>query len=492
MLSNILKNKKTKMLIIVSFSEFWEMVSFFGTVSVIVLYMTGPIDFTEIVSLEIYGIYLALLCSLTVVGGWISDKLIGNLHAFKIGAILLIIGNVLLFIKSPYFLYSGLSLTICGTSFYKTTCTTLAGQVFQGNINEKDKAYTYFYSILNVGAILGPLIYGLVAYYFGWNYCFLIGAFGILVSLLVFLMSQRDFILLYSQNKTKNLCYSENHLYAYLIIIAMFIFTVMCFILNKYFDIIAILIFIVVFLNVIYICKDESEKIRSVLFAIVILFLFSMLFFTASLQVGSSITLFINKFVDKDVMGVQVPTTFFTALDPFFVIAGAPVFIFIWRYVKKHPDTTLKIAYGLLIGGVGCIFFWLSVILVSHKEHYYILFSLVLGYILIGAGEICFTPAVLSTISNCVPKNLINTIMGLWYFFMGTAGYIGSIIDRVVNKYNSYLQTGASGINLNLMSFSSIFISMAILTILGGVILLICSKQIQKYLSKYDDSTVDV
>jgi proton-dependent oligopeptide transporter, POT family len=468
-------------LFLVSFAEFWELLSYFGTVSILVLYSTKVFLFSDQLSYAIYGIYLALLCGMPILGGYIADKLMGYLPCIYIGAALLIVGNILLVVESRNFLFLGLAATICGTSLYKPTLTNLVGAIYSEDSSKVDGAYTFFYAVLNCGAIAGPIVYGLIAKLMGWNMVFLFGAIGLLISIVVITLNLKILQYIISHNQEK----PKRNKVRYLSIFLIYFFILFSFYLHNYFALILIGLLIFVIIMFFRIMSKQTGIGRRHLLGILLLLFFAIFFFSASMQVGSSITLFTERLVNRNLFGWQVPTAFFAALDPFFVVLFAPFFTLLWSMLakrKKEPSATIKLVYGLLLGALGFVVFWMAAGSSAHDHRFITLFMLILGYVLIGAGEICLSPAVLGAISLFSPKSVSNTMMGGWYFFMALAGYLASYIDNAISKSSKLLTHTQSLDHLTLINSSHIFLFIALMTGMAALVLFCIARFIDKRL----------
>lgn len=67
--------------------------------------------------------------------------------------------------------------------------------------------------------------------------------------------------------------------------------------------------------------KAENQKQRKELGLIVTLTFFSMLFWAFAQQGGSSISLYIDRFVNRDIFGYSVPTAMFQSINAFAVMS---------------------------------------------------------------------------------------------------------------------------------------------------------------------------
>lgn len=461
-----------RILLVASFAEFWGMVSFFGIITILVLYTTKIFFFSDESSYTIYGMYLTIFCGLPIIGGIITDRLLGIFNSLILGSILIILGNICLLLQKQIFLFIGLATTSCGASLLKTTCANLVGKAYcNATTSEKEKAYSIFYAALNCGAIVGSSIFGIITYYLSWNYCFIFSMLGIFLSLIVFICHKSLF---------DQFCPESSHCSLFKVIFAYIILTlisiIVTFIFYNYslFNKMMLLFILGVSLVFYFFIKKQSQFEKKKMFGILILLSFSVLFFTASLQVGSSITLFIDRFVNRMVFNWQIPTPFFTALNPFFLVLTAPFFTYLWKKLslkKKEPTTVVKLAFGLFIASMGFICFWFAALISANYKNI-TLVMLLLGYLFIGAGEICLSPAILCSIHRYSPHHIENTMMGSWYFFMAIAGYFSGFCDQLITKIN------APGLESQLLNFEYIFSVIIIITITSGCILLINKRSI--------------
>jgi len=98
---------------------------------------------------------------------------------------------------------------------------------------------------------------------------------------------------------------------------------------------------------------DKVEKQRVAV--IVILCATAILFFAGLEQAGSSFNLFAERYTQRK-MGFEIPTTWFQALSPIFVITLAPVMGALWVNLGRrnlNPSTPLKFGFGLILIGLG-------------------------------------------------------------------------------------------------------------------------------------------
>src|SRR5512139_467040 len=99
------------------FSEMWERFSYYGMRGFLILYITAPVatgglGLTPAIAGGIYGMYTSLVYLLSLPGGFIADRLIGQRRAVLIGGILIASGHYSLAVPAVATFYLGLMLIV--------------------------------------------------------------------------------------------------------------------------------------------------------------------------------------------------------------------------------------------------------------------------------------------------------------------------------------------------------------------------------------------
>ncbi|WP_375202167.1 peptide MFS transporter [Hyphococcus sp.] len=80
-------------LAILFFTEMWERFSYYGMRGLLILYLTQHFLFSDQRSALMYGAYTALVYVMTIIGGSLADRYLGQRKAVTFGAILLVLGH---------------------------------------------------------------------------------------------------------------------------------------------------------------------------------------------------------------------------------------------------------------------------------------------------------------------------------------------------------------------------------------------------------------
>ena len=82
-----------KGLLILFLTEMWERFSYYGMRGLLIIYLTQHFLFSDEKSALIYGAYTALVYVMTIIGGTLADRYLGQRKAVTFGAILLVLGH---------------------------------------------------------------------------------------------------------------------------------------------------------------------------------------------------------------------------------------------------------------------------------------------------------------------------------------------------------------------------------------------------------------
>ena len=181
-------------------TEMWERFSYYGMRALFTLYLTaelinGGFGLSEADALKLYAVFTGLVYLTPILGGWVADKFLGKRKTVYIGGFVMAIGQFLLagsaFLadslpsESRLTLFNfGLGVLIIGNGFFKPNISTIVGDFYDDNDPRKDSAFNIFYMGINLGAILGPFIAGVLGEKIAWGWGFFSAGIGMIISVL--------------------------------------------------------------------------------------------------------------------------------------------------------------------------------------------------------------------------------------------------------------------------------------------------------------------
>lgn len=245
--------------------------------------------------------------------------------AVMIGAFLMAVGHLVLGASemAPAFLYLSLAIIVCGYGLFKSNISCLLGELYQPEDPRRDGGFSLLYAAGNIGSIIAPIACGYVQEEYSWAMGFALAAIGMLAGLVIFVCGNRHFAHTTGVNKAV-LCAKKYMLPNWarllvLLVAAPLLITVLFW---KEWSVYALIVATVIGLAVlakIY-RRAQTQKQRKELGLIVTLTFFSLLFWAFAQQGGSSISLFIDRFVNRDILGYSVPTAMFQSVNAFAVM----------------------------------------------------------------------------------------------------------------------------------------------------------------------------
>lgn len=422
------------------FAELWERFSFYGMRALLTLYMVQEI-FKAIVERDtatavVYASYGSLVYASTVIGGQISDKILGMRASIFLGGVLMALGHFVLAIQNDIAFFLALAFIVVGNGFFKPNISTFVGSLYKEGDVRKESGFTIFYMGINIGGFVAPLLCGWLAAEYGWHYGFGLAGFGMLTGLFFFwsgikknVFGDRGMPLDRAVYEKKIMGIPQKTLIP---IIAFLCAPGIAYLLaswqQNYVSGIFKFIGFAVLAYIIYIMiKLDSDARKKLTMAVLITF-FMTLFWGFHELSGSVITLFAARNVALDGIMSASQTN---ALNSMFIIILAIPISLLWGYLAKkgmNPRTPYKFGFGLVLAGV--CFYILSISGASADENGMVPFAyLLIMYFIISIGELFMSPIGLSKITDLSPKNIVAFMMGVWFlssaFAFQIVGFIG-------------------------------------------------------------------
>ncbi len=432
------------------FTEMWERYSYYGTRALLILFMTAPLatgglGFPVVKAGALYGFYTAMVYLLCLGGGWIADRITGQRRAVLYGGILISAGNFCLAAPSVMTFYAGLGLLMLGTGMLKPNVSVIVGQLYAPGDKRRDAGFSIYYMGINLGALISPLICGLVGEKVSWRLGFAVSGVGMVAGLIQYwygwkFLGDAGLRPAGAGSPERDRAQKRNAAIAGLLAIAALGLLVALnyagtiditpALISDALGWVLVAISAAAFYWLIF-GKGWSSEERKRSVAILVLFVAEAIFWASFEQAGSSLNLFAEKNTNRVVMGYQFPASWFQSVQPLFVISLAPVFAWIWLSLRRRePSSPAKFTLGLLFGGLA-----FALMVPAARASNASPWWLVGCYFLQTLGELCLSPIGLSAMTKLAPARTGGFIMGMW--FVGTAignwlaGQAGSLFDSM-------------------------------------------------------------
>lgn len=443
-----------KGLMTIFFTEMWERFGYYGMRALLVLYMTKAFLFSDEKSYAVYGAFTAFVYVTPILGGILADNLLGFRWSVSAGALIMAIGYFALSIPKAWLgghyelmLYTSLAIIIIGNGLFKPNTSSLVGTLYQKSDSRKDAGYTIFYMGINTGSIIAPLICGYIGEVYGWSYGFLVTALGLVFGLAAFLRGEKylgDQGLPPHPEKLKAKSFLGFTNLTWLIVASVLSVPAVVLILTG--NISSLALSITGVLTIAYIVSiswRSPKRERNKVYGLMLMMFFYAAFFACFEQAGSSINLFTDRNVDRhlafSLLGhswdFMVPTTFFQAINPIFIIFFAPLLAGLWTKLSqmgREPSTAMKFIFGLGFASVG---FYTLVIGCNFADSNGMtpMLWLFLGYFFMTIGELTLSPVGLAMVSKQAPHKILGLLMGALMLSVAFGNYIAAILAKLAS-----------------------------------------------------------
>lgn len=442
-------------LFVLFFTEMWERFSYYGMRAILVLYMAstigdGGLGWTKANSIELYGWYTMLVYVMSIPGGIIADKWLGQKKAVMVGAIILVAGHGILAVEQIWAFYTGLLLIVLGVGMLKPNISTMVGGLYGEKDERRDKGFTIFYIGINIGAFLAALIVGYVGEKIGWHYGFGLAGIGMLLGLLVYMWGQKYLVtvgnvpIATDQNSDKvsiadTFIKSLKAPVSLIVFVLCLAFSILysCFFIEKsQFLYMALFVFISLVVGFMMgVFKDLKSKIEKDRFIVLLIsFIIVIVFWGAFEQAGGLLNIYAQEKIDRVFGSWVMPASWFQSFNAGFIILFGSVVALFWANRKlkgKETSTLLKMGVGTIIMGLGFLLMAFASKQAGSTTFGTASFWWLTGaYLLHTIGELCASPTALSFITKLAPVKYASLMMGVYFAATGLGNKLAGTIGE--------------------------------------------------------------
>ncbi len=483
-------------------TEMWERFSFYGMKYLLLLYLTKYHLFTDVNGLEVLGGYAALVYAMPVIGGLLADRYLGMRKAVVFGGLLLVAGHfgmafegeqarvvngeILRDDSALQIFYFSLALIVIGVGFLKPNISTIVGQLYDKDDPRRDSGFTIFYMGINLGAFTATLLCGYLGETFGWGYGFGAAGIGMLVGLTSFLYGQKH-LHGHAEPKDPELLKQKSpiglskELTVYL---GGLVGVAVAWQMLQFHGAVGTLLnvlSVVVLLGMgwfIAVKCDEDERSRMIV--LIVLIISTVVFWALFEQSAASMTLYADRVLNRNILGVELTASQFGALNAMFIFMFAPVFAWLWTALARRglePSTPVKFALGIAQAGLG--FGALVVGATMPDESGRVLgYWMVLAYLLHTWGELCLSPVGLSAVTKLAVPSVVGVMMGAWFLATAYSEFVAAQLSKIaaIDTVNG----GVTDIGVALASYTDLFDSLLWVGLGAGALMLALSPLLKK------------
>ncbi len=399
-----------KGLFYLAFTEAWERFSYYGMTALLALYMVnqlllpghvehiagfagfraaveslaGPLS-TQALASQIFGLYSGFVYFTPLLGGVIADRWIGQRNAVVIGALSMSAGHIAMAFDRTFL--TALSLLVIGSGFLKGNISTQVGALYpRDDEARRTRGFIIFSTGINIGAVVGPLVCGLLAQVYGWHYGFGAAAILMLVGLATYLHGYRYLPARVARPNQVD--------------------------------------------------SGFNAADRRVIFALLTVMLVTIFQSVAYYQLYNVMPVWIQQHVALDVGGFRIPIPWYQSINSLASIVGVPLLFWIWRLQaarRGEPDELAKIGTGAWITAASHLIL-VAAIAGSGGAPINPVWPF-LDSVGLGIAFLYYWPALLALVSRAAPARVNATLMGIAFMSLFVSnnliGWIGRFYEEM-------------------------------------------------------------
>ncbi|MGJ6980847.1 peptide MFS transporter [Aestuariimicrobium soli] len=411
--------------------ELWERFSFYGMQGILLIYLyytssQGGLGVEQGVATGIVGAYGGAVYLSTILAAWLADRVLSPERTLFYAAVCVMLGHIALAVL-PGLLGVGVGLVLIalGSGGVKANATSLVGSLYAADDTRRDAGFSLFYMGINLGALVGPLLTGLLQSEIGFHWGFGAAAVGMAIGLVQYTIS-RGKLPDETRHVPNPLPSGRRGLYVGIGVGVIVVIAALVALKVITADRLAtIVIAISAIAAVAYFAlmigdKQTTSTERSRLFAFIPLFLCNMVFWSLYQQQFTVVTIYSDERLNRDLFGWEMPVSWVQSINPVFIIALAGVFAAVWTKLgTRQPITPLKFGIGTTLMGLA-FFLFLPMPAGANSAPLLGLIGILLAFTL---AELFISPPGLSVATKLAPQRYHTQMVALYFLSiaLGTA-----------------------------------------------------------------------
>lgn len=392
----------------------FERIAYYGSRSMLTLFLftaaaNGGLGVDRGVATATTANLMAFTFAAPIVGGWICDRWLSARKAVPLGLLLMAAGWAAgYWAQSVWQVNVMIALISIGTGFFKGNLSALAGCLVPQE--GKDEAFSWLYSLTNLGCLIGPLLLGSAyAQFFattsaegelvyGFRPVFLCSGISCLLAAILFGVTCRFLGDVGKRPFRKEKAAGGG--------------------------------------GAVQAPLTKAER-QHVLFVVLLSFL-SIFFWFFYYQAGTSLTLYMQEDVDRVILGFEIPATWLdTGINGLLCVILPPFVAMAWKALSARSGRewgmTRKLAIGFFFLALSFVALAVGELLRNGGKASAI--WCVWFAVLMSLGELCFSPLNNSMVSRLAPAKYLGLLMGVRALSVFAASKLSGYLEGVIESF---------------------------------------------------------
>lgn len=349
--------------------EMWERFSFYGMQGILLIYMyysaaEGGLGIDQGTAAGIVGAYGGTVYLSTILAAWVADRLFGPERVLFGSAVSVMLGHIALaLLPGGVGLAIGLVLVAFGSGGVKANASTILATLYGEGDDRRDAGFSIFYLGVNIGALVGPLLTGLLQVTWGFHFGFGLAAVGMALGLAQYVVNRRK--LPETGREVPNRLPASARTtvggiaVAVLVVVAVLLATGVITADRLKWIVFGIVVVATIAYFSLMLRSPKVDRIeRRRVLAFLPMWVASAVFWAIFQQIFTVLTIYADERLDRTLFGWEMPVSWVQSIEPVFVIVLAGVFAAVWTKMgPRQPSSPMKMAAGTVIVGLGFLLF---------------------------------------------------------------------------------------------------------------------------------------
>ena len=420
--------------------EMWERFSFYGMQGILLIYLyysvaDGGLGIDKGVASGIVGAYGGGVYLAAILGAWLADRVIGPERTLFYSAVVVMAGHIALsLVPGLVGVGVGLVLIALGSGGLKANATALVGALYDEHDERRDAGFSIFYMGINLGALFGPLLTGLLQQEWGFHFGFGLAAIGMALGLVQYTLGRKN-LPEETHHVPNPLAPGAGSRYAAMAVLAIAVVVILSMTGVITLDRLATIVAWVsglaaaAYFAVILSSRDVTAVERRRVYAFIPLFVASAVFWSLYQQQFTVVTIYSDERLNRSLLGWEMPVSWVQSINPVFIIVLAGVFAAMWTKLgDRQPSSPMKFALGTISIGVSFLPF---IPMAGGAANSAPLLGLVGVLLFFTISELLLSPVGLSLSTKLAPARFRTQMVAL--FFLSVA--LGSAMSGLLTGY---------------------------------------------------------
>lgn len=428
------------------FNDVWERFGFYTVQAILVLYAStstadGGLGLARADAASLFGAWLGFTFMMSLVGGWIGDRVLGPRRALLIGIAIITLGYLSFSVPVPAFAVVGLVALSVGTALYKPNHQAMINLMSGGSRGRRESAISLMYVGIQCSALFAPLITGFVGETISYNLGFFVAFLVLTGGTIQFARASNKFFGDVGAVAGRPLSDDERRYYGsrFGVGAALFVAFVLVGAVSGVLTpetaiiLVGMVSLVLPVLGYFWVRRqpglEPADQTRLKTFIWV--FLGSALFWSVAAQDGSVLTLFARDSTNRMIGDFEIPASWMQMATPVLLLLIAPLAAkWLPRMGTDAESVPRKFSIGLLLAGAGFLVMAWGAQLASDGTLVSPMWVIATNAVH-ACGELIVAAVGISAAADVLPRRYMSSTLGLLWLFAALGGGLGSQVVRL-------------------------------------------------------------